>query len=240
MPLIGIVVALPAEARSVARQRLAFDSLHELPGGHWLAVSGAGPERAEAAAGRLLDRQVGALLSWGCCAAIAGHLRPGHLLLPEQIHGEDGLSHPTDPAWRERLTARLPAQVTHHGGALRESGRVVASHAEKAALHQATGCLAIDMESGAIARTAASRQLPFLAIRAIADPAAMNFPAAVTRTLNPRGDVRLAALLGQIARHPAQIGELLALGQAFGAAMRTLRQIRQATGPDFSFHPGPP
>lgn len=233
MRSIGIVVALPAEARSVVRQRLRFDALHELSGGHWLAVSGAGPERAQAAAQRLIDREVQALISWGCAAAIIGRLRPGHLVLPDAILSADGQSHAADKAWRERLSRTMPVHVVPHAGQLRESPRVISTRQEKSALHQLTGAIAVDMESAAVARVAGSRQLPFLAIRAIADPAAMDFPLAVTRALNPRGDVRMASLLGHLARQPAQVGELISLGRAFGAALRTLRQVRQAAGPDF-------
>ena len=169
-----------------------------------------------------------------CAAAIAQHLQPGHLVLAEQIHGEDDQFHPTDTAWRTRLAEGLPANLTMASGIIRESRRVLGTRTEKAALQQKTGALAVDMESGAIARTAGSHQLPFLAVRAIADPAGMDFPAAVTRSLNPRGDVRMIELLGHLARRPGQIPDLIRLGQAFGAAMHTLHQVRQHAGSDFS------
>ena len=240
VPPIGIVVALPAEARSVVRRRLDFEGLHQFPEGHWLTVAGAGPDAAEKAARRLIEREVRALISWGCAAAIARDLKPGDLVLAEQIHGEDDQFHSTDTAWRTRLSEALPANLTMASGIIRESRRVIGTRTEKAALQQKTGALAVDMESGAIARTASSHQLPFLAVRAIADPAGMNFPAAVTRSLNPRGDVRMIELLGHLARRPGQIPDLIRLGQAFGAAMHTLQQVRQHAGSDFSLTASPP
>jgi adenosylhomocysteine nucleosidase len=239
VPSIGIVVALPAEARSLVRQRLGFESLHGLPEGHWLTVSGAGPDAADRAVERLIGRKVDALISWGCAAAIAEHLRPGHLVLAEHIHGEDDQLYPTDPVWRQRLVANLPLQLRTQSGAIRESGRVVGTRTEKASLQQQTGAVAIDMESGAIVRRASAHNLPFLAVRAIADPAMMDFPAAVNRSLNPRGDVRIMELLGHVARRPGEIPDLIRLGQAFKAAMRTLHQVRQHGGSDFSFTPTP-
>lgn len=235
MPSIGIIVALPDEARTLVRRRLGFDGLLELPEGHWLNVSGAGHARAREAASRLMERNVGGLMSWGCAAGIACHLRPGQLVLPEFILGEDGREHATDSTWRGRLSASLPAGFRAHGGLLTESTRVVATRAAKAALRAATGGIAADMESAAIARVAHAGNVPFLAVRAIADPAAMDFPSAVSLALNPRGDVRMTALLGQLARHPRQIGELIVLGRAFGAAMRTLTRVRRAAGPGFRF-----
>jgi adenosylhomocysteine nucleosidase len=237
VPSIGIVVALPAEARSLVRQRLGFESLHELPEGHWLTVSGAGPDAADRAVNRLIERKVNALISWGCAAAIAEHLVPGHLVLAEHIHGEDDQLHTTDTTWRQRLAANLHPQLKTQSGAIRESRRVVGTRTEKASLHQQTGAVAVDMESGAIARRARAHNLPFLAVRAIADPAMMDFPGAVTRSLNPRGDVRILELLSHIARRPGEIPDLIRLGQAFGAAVRTLQQVRQHAGPDFSFTP---
>lgn len=235
MPSIGIVVALPAEARSVVQQRLGFESLHELPEGHWLTVSGAGPAAAEKAAIRLIEREVKALISWGCAAAITPELTPGHLILAAHIHGEDGQLHSTDPAWRQRLAANLPPQLQSHSGGIQESRRVIVTRSEKIALQKKTGAVAADMESAAIARKASAHSLPFLVVRTIADSATMDFPAAVTRALNPRGDVRMLELLGHIARRPSEIPDLIRLGQAFGAAVRTLHQVRKHAGSDFSF-----
>ena len=111
----------------------------------------------------------------------------------------------------------------------------VSSRSDKQAVNRETGAYAIDMESAAVARTADRHQHPFLAVRAIADPAHMDFPAAVTRALNPRGDVRMGRLLGHLALHPQEIPGLIALGRAFGAAMNTLHQVRRAAGADFGF-----
>lgn len=237
MPSIGIIVALPAEARSIVRQRLRFDSVHETADGHWLAVAGAGPERAKVAAENLLKRHVSGLVSWGCAAGLAGHVAPGHLVLAERVVGETGRQHFTDPGWRERLSSRLSPEVAQHAVPIRESRDVVSTRRDKARLHQLSGHVALDMESAAIGRVAEDQDLPFLVVRAIADHADMDFPRAVTRALNPRGDVHMATLLAQLALHPAELGALMALGRAFGAAMQTLRHVRRAAGADFGFVP---
>jgi len=239
VPSIGIVVALPAEARSLVRRKMDFATHVELAEGHWLYVSGAGPERATEAALALIERRVEGLISWGCAAALADHLRPGHLILAEQVRGADDEFHATDQAWRRRLAERLPRHLAHHEGPLQESSGFVATHGEKRSLHRATGSLAVDMESAAIARAARANGLPFLTVRAIADDAAMSLPGAVLNALNPRGDVRLGVLLAHIARHPREIPELMVLGRAFGAAMRTLGAVREAAGPHFGFPPQP-
>jgi adenosylhomocysteine nucleosidase len=122
-------------------------------------------------------------------------------------------------------------------GQLAESRHIVPTPAEKQALFATTNAAAVDMESAAVARVAQAHGLPFLAVRAVADTAAMAMPAAVLVSLNPRGDVRPGKLLAHLARHPAQVSELIRLGRAFGAAVGTLRRVRQVAGTDFCFPP---
>lgn len=232
---IGFIVALPAEAPSLTRQRVDFDSLLPLPEGHWLAISGAGPDAAHEAATRLLAQGTTALVSWGCAAALAPDLKPGALVIPNRILGAKGDTLPVSPEWRGRLVQALTPTIPVIDGALQESRRIVATPAEKHALHLGTHAVAVDMESAAIARVAQRAQRPFLAVRVIADSAQMPLPAAVAQSLNPRGDVRMGDLLRHLVRHPGQIPELIRLGQAFGAALKTLRRVRALSGADCRF-----
>jgi adenosylhomocysteine nucleosidase len=236
---LGFITALPPEAGSLSRRRPGFGDLVALPGGHCLAVSGAGPFHAHQAALRLIGQGVAALVSWGCAAALDPRLNPGDLVLPERILGIDGSAYAVDAEWRDRLIRMLSPAVPTMAGALTESAHIVPGGAEKQALHAATGAIAVDMESAAIARLAHAHGLPFLAVRAVADTAAMKLPDAVIIALNPRGDVRLRKLLGYSVRHPAQFIELARLGRAFGAAMATLRHARSLTGNDCCFLPPP-
>jgi adenosylhomocysteine nucleosidase len=114
-----------------------------------------------------------------------------------------------------------------------ESAEVVTEHAEKQSLRLRTDGVAVDMESAAVARVATAEGIPFSSVRTIADPLNMSFPNAVTIAMNPRGDVRLAVLLGHLVRHPGETGSLIALGRAFGAAVKTLHRVRHAVGDDF-------
>jgi adenosylhomocysteine nucleosidase len=237
MNRLGILAALPDEARSLHHPRLGFGALAQLPGGHWLAVSGAGPANARLVATRLLEQGVAGLVSWGCAAALDPALIPGDLVLPERIQGIDGAILDCDPGWRGRFAQAVSYRIEPSAGALAESPVVIARVAAKWALREATGALAVDMESAAAARAAQAAGIPFLAVRAIADTSAMKLPDAVMAALNPRGDVRLGALLGHTLRHPGQIAELIRLGRAFGAAMATLRAASALAGGDFGFLP---
>ncbi|MGZ8219796.1 phosphorylase family protein [Methylomagnum sp.] len=234
---LGLLVALPAEAQPLHPRKLDFTDLTQTAEGHHLIVSGAGSDNAQQAASRLVEQGVAGLISWGCAGALAPDLKPGDLIVPERIHGADGTGYATDTDWRRRFLQALSPAMPIKRGQLAESRHVVPGPAEKQALFAATNAAAVDMESAAVARVAQSHGLPFLAVRAIADTSAMAMPAAVLVALNPRGDVRLGKLLAHLARHPAQVGELIRLGRAFGAAVGTLRRVRQAAGTDFCFPP---
>jgi hypothetical protein len=78
------------------------------------------------------------------------------------------------------------------------------------------------MESVAIAKVAKAHALPFLAIRAIADPVTMDLPVAVSHAFNQQGDVELGKLLRFLLTHPLELKGLITLGQHFSAAKKTL------------------
>ena len=79
------------------------------------------------------------------------------------------------------------------------------------------------MESIAIAQIARQHNVPFLAIRAIADPVDMSLPQTVIQALNSEGDVVLSRLLSYLARHPSELTRLVKLGRHFNAAQKTLK-----------------
>ncbi len=234
MPVLGFVVALPGEARTLSPQRLDFEETLALPSGHWIGVSGAGPKRAHQAARRLLDQNVDALISWGCAGALEAGLQPGHLVVPERIVSADDEVFVPDPSWHQAFLETIPPSLKHHTGTLLESLTVIKTADEKGRLQRATGALAIDMESAAIARLAKAEHLPFLVIRSIADHASMTFPEAINRSLNPRGDVNIGPLLGELLRRPQDLKGLIQLGRSFSLAMTTLKRVKDAQNSHFS------
>jgi adenosylhomocysteine nucleosidase len=238
MNAIGILVALPDEGRTLLRQRLRFESLHGLPGGHWLAVSGAGPDAAHQHAELLIQKGVSGIVSWGCAAALHPDLNPGQLLLPHTIQGSDGKRHTVAQSWHQAVQRQLTPDHHPITEILVESRTVVAKGEDKRALHQDTGAHAVDMESAAVARIAEAMGLPFLVIRSVADPASLDFPPTLLAALNPRGDVKMSRLLGGLALKPKAIPELMALGRHFNQAMATLTDVRARLNDDFHFpHP---
>ena len=235
MHRVGILVALKAEGRTLHGGPLHRDRLHSLPGGHLLALSGTGPERARTLGEALIQQGVRGLVSWGCAAALAPDIGQGQLMVPGQVLDEHGTPHPVHSDWRETLTQTLET-LQPIGGTLLASARVIAHPEEKQRLHQTTGALALDMESGALARLAAEAQLPFLVIRSISDEARMALPRPVLGALTDGGEVRPLALFGGIVREPRSLPDLIRLGQGFNSAMKALKLTRARLGPDLGLH----
>lgn len=204
---VGIVVGLAAEARLV-------EAL-----GAQIAVGGGTSEGARSAAARLGASGVNALISVGLAGGLDPSLPAGCVLVPESVlHG--GRSFAAD-----RTLCRMLGGSTPHR--LLDAGRVIAGVAEKQMLWQRTGCAAVDLESGVVAQLAEELELPFGVLRVICDPARRGLPPASLVALDSDGHVSVAAVLRSIARHPLQVGGLLALAADAARARRGLRDYLQ-------------
>ncbi len=190
-----------------------------------------GPDRARRAADGLVAEGATALISWGCAGGLQESILPGTLILPDKIMTSDQTALFVDDSWRERLLQRLAKEVDVIGGALIESPAVLSSPPEKTALYKRSGALAVDMESAAIARVAASARLPFLAVRAVSDSAAMAIPALSLTATDAFGRVRLFQLLVSLARRPHHLSDLIRVGLGFHAAQKTLAKVARLGGP---------
>ncbi len=193
MKYLGIVVATTAEARSLTKHPLAS-------GGALLQISGIGAKRAHLAARTLLEKGATSLLSWGSAGGLIPGLSPGSLVLPKNIIAADGSVYSVDATWHESLCTQLKGKVNLHEGSLAESMTVVTSPEEKATLFQQTGAIAVDMESAAVAAEAQKARVPFMAIRAVADPVGMTLPRSALTALDEFGRLRPLKLLKAISK----------------------------------------
>ena len=98
----------------------------------------------------------------------------------------------------------------------------------KTALYAQTQALAVDLESGLLAEAARAAGLPFVIVRAVADPCDRALPEAAQIPLTPAGKPNLPATLGSVLRSPGQIPGLIALGLEMNGAMACLRQAAAA------------
>jgi adenosylhomocysteine nucleosidase len=233
--ITGIVVALPQELTTLTKtnRKIVKGGFVTLSESLLLAYSGAGANNAHAAAELLIAQGATRLISWGCAAALSPSLQSGNLVLADNLITADGDTLTIDSHWFRHVKTGLEKLALNNAFALRtgdllESKTLVAKSLEKQQLYQQSKAVALDMESVAIAKVAQARSLPFLAIRAIADPVSMDLPEAVRVALNDQGDVDMGKLIRFFLTHPSEIKGLCALGQQFNAAKNTLTSVGNA------------
>lgn len=224
----GIVVALPEELSTLTSKKMDKGCCVFISATTLLAYSGAGADNARTASELLIAQGATRLISWGCAAALSETLKPGDLVLADSLTDAEGgrdTKFCVSSDWHRYAKNLLSNSLIVHTGSLVESKNIVASGKDKKRLHIQTGAVALDMESIAIAKVARRNKLPFLAIRAIADPVNMDLPKAINHSLNNEGDIDLAKLLSYIVLRPAQLPGLIKLGLHFHAAKNTLNLV---------------
>ncbi len=87
------------------------------------------------------------------------------------------------------------------------------------------------MESHAVAETAAHAGLPFVVIRAVADPFDQTLPRAASNAVGSDGEVRLRAVARALLEQPGELAALLRLAGQSGRALAALRRVALLVGP---------
>ena len=208
---IGIISGLKRELRCLGLIRPA----------HTLTFAAAGsPDRAYARAqGWIANGRIRALMSFGLCGGLDPALAPGTLVAAHRIVLPEGGALDFDARWAHAIAARA-------GG-----GRVApilgvataaVTAAEKAALFARHGAAALDMESRGVAQAAREAGLPFVALRAVADPAGRALPQAALDGINAHGRLRPFRVLLGIAARPGDLAALVALAKEAGRGYEAL------------------
>lgn len=235
MSYLGIIVGVPAEARSLAEHSITNDEPVRLQEGVMLCVSGVGPRRAGQASRALFGKGATALLSWGSAGGLSPKLFPGSLILPKTIIASNRSVYHVDTSWHESLCNRLKGQVDLHTEPLAESSTVVRTPAEKAILSQQTGAIGVDMESAAVAAVAREEGVPFMAVRAVADAMDTTIPKSTLNAFDEFGRLNFLKLIQGFVQHPTELFALLRIGRDYQAAQKTLALVARLTGRDLLF-----
>jgi adenosylhomocysteine nucleosidase len=199
--VLGIVTGLAMEAR-LARKLGRVE------------VGGGLPAGAEAAAERLVAGGAKVLLSFGLAGGLDPALAAGTVVMPATVV-ENGTRFTTDPT----LTGQLGGGG---GGVMLAAAAALATPEEKRAAFAASGALAVDLESGAVARVAARHGLPFAVLRAVCDPAGRALPPAALAALDAQGAIVAWRVLVSVLARPWQIPALLTLADDAARARRAL------------------
>jgi len=201
-------------------------------------IGGGQARRLEAELEAELARGVPGVISFGVCGALDPMLGVADVILASAVV-TDGQSIPTDPAWLQRLSARVSwAKV----GALAARDEMAPDVEAKAQLRRATGALVVDMESHIVAALARRHGVPFVVLRAVSDTAGHTLPEAARVGLGPDGKPDILAVLRSLSAHPSQIPALIRTGRDAGKAHDALRQaVQNLDAPGFhAFRAGDP
>ena len=219
---IGIVIALDAEARTLAHRDGDF-FVHSVARCHYQTlVSGPGPRRADAAARQLLAAGCDALLSFGLAGGLAPALRAGALIVATTVHTTNGESLNCDHSLHDALFSSLKASGAL-SAPLYGADLPIVTHADKRALYETLGVAAVDMESAAIGRAAGEASCPFAVLRCVVDPAYFTLPRAALAGMAEDGGSRPLATAAAVLMRPFELPDLIRLALWYGGALRTLR-----------------
>lgn len=176
---------------------------------------GIGHGRASDAARRAFD-QIDApelVIGTGVVGALSSGLKPGDLVLSDRVLAIHSDGQPAkqvfttaDAHLSEVRRSLAMAGIEYSTGAILTSHRVLATGAEKRRAKEATGAIAVDMETSALAAQAAARGIPFVALRAVLDE--VDDEVFGAEMADQEGNVRAIAATSFLIRNPATVLKL--------------------------------
>jgi adenosylhomocysteine nucleosidase len=171
------------------------------------------------------------IISIGIAGGLAPGLAPGHWVVASGVvNGAN--RYPTDGRWSAKLLQALPSAVYADISGV---DAPVVARADKRRLHEATGTVAVDMESHIAAQIAAAHGVPFAACRVIIDPAERTLPPAALVGMRSDGKADVLAVLRSLLRQPQQAFALMRVVADARAARSALFRGRRRLGADLSF-----
>lgn len=218
------VVALPIELRSVARALGAHPRsplrghLGETPASVVSIGVAAGPGQA------IADAHPALVITCGFAGALDPSLRTGDLVLASAVHDEHGDVLEVPAAILQQAREALSGRGVREGELICTT-RVAATHAEKQALARRRA-LAVDLESAAVAHAAQRAGVPWLGLRAVLDPLALDLPA-FTREMH---DDYVGAVMRHVLAGPRAVAEIADLGWRTVTSARALERGLSALG----------
>lgn len=241
---VAVFTALAWESAAVRAHLRYVRRQHK---GVWRAVagqrtihvitSGLGIHRTQETLRRFIDTPFSAIVSVGCAGALLPALTTGQLILAPEVYmrsmaSEDRIERfPLDTgllAHARMAAARAAVPVAE--GPLLTSVVPLLTPEEKLRQGEATGAIAVEMESGAHAAFAQARGLPFLALRIILDSVDMALPV-TAGLITSNGTVRPLRAAAYVATHPRHVPLFLTLKRAQAVVAQTLSRLCSALFP---------
>jgi adenosylhomocysteine nucleosidase len=228
---IGVIMGLQAEAECLRWRDEAAAPL--------TYVTGGSPVRARAGAELLRARGAAGLVSFGLAIGLAPVLRPGDVVVANNVVLPSGNTVPTDPAWRTALLEHLAGSgLNVRVARIAGSDEALTSAGAKRRAFQTTFAAALDTESHAVAEVAAAAGLPLLVVRAVAEPADEMRPAIAFAAFTEDGQTRSLAIMGRLAKRPWEIPAALRFTKNGRLALDALRRVASIGPQPFAYLPG--
>lgn len=189
--------------------------------------AGGNPRGTAAGIERAIAEGARGLVSFGIAGGLGPQLRAGTLIVARAVLAPDGTRYAVDGAWADALQRSTGALE----GDILGGEAIAATVARKSGLHTRTGAVAVDLESLVVARAAHRARLPFIALRAIADPATRDLPRAALIPLSNDGAPNLPRVLISVLTGPGQIPGLIKTALETRCALRALARGVERAGP---------
>ncbi|NNE21078.1 MAG: hypothetical protein HKN11_00575 [Rhizobiales bacterium] len=223
----GIVTGLHAEV-ALIRKLSASNQSEPL-----ISCHGPGPEAARRSANELISKGVGGLISFGFAGGLDERLAAGTVVLATEIRaGRYDYTRSTDQ-WRDAVLNTVNWSRPPIEEPIAAVDKIVSEASDKNRLRYQTDAVAADMESFAVGRAAHQAGLPFIAVRAISDPALQSLPIMALDAVDADGKLRPGRILWSLIRHPGQLRELVRLADNTRAAADALSEVVRQVAPHF-------
>jgi adenosylhomocysteine nucleosidase len=170
------------------------------------------------------------IISFGVAGGLAPNLRTGDWVVASTIL-EAQTATATHASWSRRLVNAIPGACY---APILGVDVAIAEPAVKRELHNATGAVAVDMESHVVARLAAAHGLAFAAVRVVVDPADRALPPAALLSMAPNGRADIGAIVRDVIARPSQLSPLARVAVDAFAARSQLQRVRRLLGPHFA------
>jgi len=222
---LGIIAALPAEAKCFHTMKINLKSPFEIKRSIFLCISGIGYKSSLNAAKELINLNVDAIISWGIAGATCDLVNTGDIILAKSVKNHKNI-YSTSVKWRKKIIDHFKdSSINILSEDIVSAEEICNTPIKKMELFKKTKAVAIDMESVAIAEVSMKNNLDFIAIRAIADNATLNIPDVVVKNIDNYGHIKMMKLIASCMLYPSQINQIFLLAKSYKKALKSLENF---------------
>ena len=227
MPDLGVITGLASEADC-----FQVYQINERP---LLRTSGASPKRAKEAANALALNGCSGLVSLGLSGGLDPNCNAGDILVPDFVYDKAGQVFESHKRWNSNIRNALSGLMPISSSPILGSNSPILTVDDKREVFEATGAVAVDMESHSIAKIADKYNIPFLAIRVIADNQNLNIPSWIMNSIKEDGQIYTGQLFFQFILRPWLFRTLWKLAVSNKKGLESLRHLIMGVGPSLQF-----